>query len=553
MPWPTATDYVEAIQYPRTCFKDNDLQDGTPALDRLGMPFVSSGQFAYVFKLKHATGKASAIRCFRGLIGGREQRYQAIDKHLDSVSVSSLASFEYDSNGILVGPNRFPILVMEWIDGPTLDVYIEAALQNRSMLQHLSDEWIRIVKGLRTAQIAHGDLQHGNIIVQNGALRLVDLDGMFVPSMSHLNSIELGHRHYQHPRRDELFFNCDLDNFSALVIYISLISIAERPELWKIFHDENLIFTRPDFLSPHNSRVFQEIKKMGGEPKRLVEILEKACQAAPSAAPVLPDLVSPVSKLPSWMRESVGVAILTKTREVIPGSPLSGAISKPGASTGVSSIPVPPSTLGAGANRNISLSSSHPSATGSLPLRLQKTDWRAVRIETLSTAFGFGMMGILLVWAWFPLLNGIYRDIGLRSNSESLTLWTYVVGCVGFGFARAYLKARKPGSQPISYSSSSVPARPATPVSSPPFTYSPAPTRNPIPTRYSTRKRRRATRYTGSIPAQAGSVVGSRARLIYHRPSCEWAEKMSIRNKITFASPADAQSAGFRACGVCLP
>ena len=92
MLWPTATEYVEAIQHPRTCFMDQDLQDGTPALDRLGMPFVSSGQFAYVFKLKHATGKASAIRCFRGFMGDRERRYKAIDQQLDSVAVPAVAS-----------------------------------------------------------------------------------------------------------------------------------------------------------------------------------------------------------------------------------------------------------------------------------------------------------------------------------------------------------------------------------------------------------------------------------------------------------------------------
>ena len=204
-------------------------------------------------------------------MGDREQRYKAIDQHLDSVAVPAVASFEYDSTGILVGSNRYPTLVMEWIDGPTLDVYLDAVIQNRSVILNLADQWIKVVNSLRAAKIAHGDLQHGNIIVQNGLLRLVDLDGMFVPSMSQMISSELGHRHYQHPRRDEFFFNCDLDNFSALVIYLSLITLAERPDLWKKFHDENLIFTRADFLSPSNSIVFSEIRKIGGEHKRLAE------------------------------------------------------------------------------------------------------------------------------------------------------------------------------------------------------------------------------------------------------------------------------------------
>jgi hypothetical protein len=73
---------------------------------------------------------------------------------------------------------------------------------------------------LRDAEIAHGDLQHGNIIVEHGHLRLVDHDGLFVPEMAGWTSSEVGHQHYQHPARDAAFFNKHLDNFSAIVIYL---------------------------------------------------------------------------------------------------------------------------------------------------------------------------------------------------------------------------------------------------------------------------------------------------------------------------------------------
>ena len=205
---------------------------------------------------------------------------------------------------------------------------------NRSVILNLADQWIKVVNSLKAAKVAHGDSQHGNIIVQNGLLRLVDLDGMFVPSMSQMVSSELGHRHYQHPRRDKFLFNSELDNFSALVIYLSLISLAERPDLWKRFHDENLIFTRSDFLNPSNSIVFSEVRKIGAEHKKLVEVLEKACQSPPAMTPALSDLAAPVSKLPSWMTQPVGAVVATKTRELIPGQALSAA-----SSSGVVSVP----------------------------------------------------------------------------------------------------------------------------------------------------------------------------------------------------------------------
>lgn len=554
MPWPTATDYMEAIQYPKTCFKEQDLQDGEPALDRLGMPFVSSGQFAYVFKLNHPAGKSSAIRCFRGFMGDRERRYQAIDRHLDSVAIPALADFEYNAEGILVGPNRYPILVMEWIDGPTVDVYLETGLQNRAAILHLADQWIRVVKGLRTAQVAHGDLQHGNIIVQNGTLRLVDLDGMFVPSMSLRNSSEIGHRHYQHPLRDQFLFNNDLDNFSALVIYISLISLAERPDLWKRFHDENLVFTCHDFLSPSSSPAFAEIKKIGGEHKRLAEILEKACNSGPSKTPALSDLVAPKSKLPSWMVEPAGVVIPTKTREVIRGQARSSAapsstVSSPavttapsgGAPSGTISSPAGtpawwqskrPAT---GQPQPVQQAVAHTQGAPSAPQQPTQIDWRRVGVSTVSKTLKFGLIGLLLAGAWFPLLNGVYGDLGFQAHSGALTICTYIFGSLACGFLMALWSQRR--------------ATSPTPATSPSYS-SP-------PTQY--HRTRRWSRPGGwlisprSTPLQSGSVIGSRARLIYHRPNCEGARKISTRNRVFFASAAAAQSAGYRRCGVCLP
>src|SRR6266850_2434415 len=176
--WPSANEYMEAIQNPRIAFSDAVLRDGVPAITRLGMPHVASGNFAYVFKLKLNSG-ARAIKCFRQFLGDRERRYVAIDKHLDTQPLQVFAQFEYDAKGILVAGRRYPVLVMEWLEGPTLDVYVDAALdqgRGREALTTLAAEWARVVKQLDDGGVAHGDLQHGNAIVTTTGLRLVDLD-----------------------------------------------------------------------------------------------------------------------------------------------------------------------------------------------------------------------------------------------------------------------------------------------------------------------------------------------------------------------------------------
>ena len=320
--WPSARYFTEAIQCPSVCFSHPLLRNTLPAVDRLGMPLVTSGQFAYVYKLKSTNGSGDfAVRCFRGYLGDRDQRYRSIQEHLLDSPVAFLSEFSYAPQGILVGGQRFPILFMKWIDGPTLDVYIGEMLHRADVLLHLADEWLRLLSTLRESGIAHGDLQHGNIIVEHGQLRLVDHDGIFVTKMTGWSASEVGHQHYQHPRREAQHFDLDLDNFSALVIYVSLLSLAERPALWREHHDENLLFTKADFADPASSDLFRKIKEVGPEHSRLADVLAEAAVGPPAAVPSLLDLVQAKQGLPSWMTAPVGIEAATKTREVVPSEP----------------------------------------------------------------------------------------------------------------------------------------------------------------------------------------------------------------------------------------
>lgn len=317
---PSASQYSEAIQNPGICFFQPSLRAGKLALDHLGLPLVMAGNFAVVFKLR-LPDRTCAVKCFCRFLGDRESRFIAIHKQLSSLKSSRLTGFEYLSHGILVGGKRYPVLLMEWIEGPTLNAYIDEVLTTNSFyqaLQSLAEDWCRVVKELEDCQIAHGDLQHGNIIVTQEGIRLVDLDGAFVPGLTGQKSAELGHIHFQHPLRTAEQFNSGLDRFSSLVIYLSIIAIAKTPSLWKRFHDENLIFKRDDFAYPSRSVLFQTLMANRGKVAQLAEILKKACLDSPSNSPRLSDLVTvpEQSKLPNWMHGSPPVVVVeTKTRE----------------------------------------------------------------------------------------------------------------------------------------------------------------------------------------------------------------------------------------------
>ncbi len=530
--WPSSREYVEAVQNPALSFQDPDLKTSTAAIDRLGMPFVTSGQFAYVFKMNSGNGKAQAVRCFRGGVGDREDRYQRINDHLNKVSAPYFASFEYDAQGIMVGGRRYPIQVMEWIGGFPLDVYLPNVLGRADVLKFLTDQWLKALASLRDGGMAHGDLQHGNIIVDdNNSLRLVDLDGMYVPAMAGWKSAELGHRHYQHPKRGVDYFDATLDNFSGLVIYLSLLSLKERPGLWNEFHDENLIFTKGDFENPRGSKLFAKIRAISADHRRVADALEKACGADPARCPSALDLItSTPSKLPAWMLQSPTVTVQQATREVKPGAVLptaAGTVSPAGNNAGISGQPTQRARAISGFQVAQSSSATQTGARITSPLSTR---------DVVRHGITYAFVGVFLIWLWIPLLRLPFVGLGASTQAATwLSVLTYLTACMGLGYRRARKEA-----QPMTF--------PSIPVRS--VTIQPPPASRPSPRPTVTF---RSTTATSPAPVAQMSLVGSKIRLIYHKPTCKWGAKISYRNRVQFRSQADAKVAGYRACSVCSP
>jgi hypothetical protein len=217
------------------------------------------------------------------------RRYQAISQYVRGKSLSFLVDFEYLEQGIRIAGMLYPIVRMEWVDGFLLHSYIERNLNSPDVLHQLSFEWRSVVNGLQINQLAHGDLQHGNIIIAQGHIRLVDYDGMFVPTLGGNPPEEIGHRNYQHPKRAAQDYDIYLDHFPALVIYLSLRAIAIEPNLWSDFHyDENLILKEDDFKSPGQKPIWKRLRQSSDEEvRRLTDVLEGSCRGPVSGVPSL--------------------------------------------------------------------------------------------------------------------------------------------------------------------------------------------------------------------------------------------------------------------------
>jgi hypothetical protein len=263
MPWPTPQDYNEAIQNPHLNFDDPELKAGQPALNALGLPRPITGQFASVYRMQ-CGHREWAIRCFLREFHDQQQRYTAISQHLTTAQLPYTVTFAFLPQGIKVRGQWYPILKMEWVQGDSLTTYIQKHLGNPATLLILADRWIAMMRALRQHGIAHGDLQHGNVLVVNGDFRLVDYDGMYVPALQGRQSHELGHRHYQHPQRTATDFGPFLDNFSAWVIYVSLMMLSIDPSLWQRLDagEEHLLFRREDFESPRSSQPLSMLQRL---------------------------------------------------------------------------------------------------------------------------------------------------------------------------------------------------------------------------------------------------------------------------------------------------
>lgn len=295
MSWPTPQEYNEAIQNPHLNFADEELKCGLVELNQLGLPHPSTGAFASVYRMK-CEDRDVAVRCFLQSISDQPTRYKVLSDKLHAIRSDLFVGFEYVNHGILVRNAWHPIVKMEWAHGKTLDSYIQAHHQNPETIEKLLRTFEEAYNQLQVAGIAHGDLQHGNVIIDDaGKLRLIDYDGSFVPDISSLGSNELGHPNYQHPGRSKSLFAPSMDNFSAWVIQQSLQAVALDSELIRRLHgcEECIILRHIDYAQPSRSAAFHilEASELEGV-RECGRRLRSLCALSPDAIPPLGNLHS---------------------------------------------------------------------------------------------------------------------------------------------------------------------------------------------------------------------------------------------------------------------
>lgn len=330
--YPLPDEYARAVQAPGLCFEHADLRAALfLAPPGSSVPRPAAGANAVVFRAR-VGDRDEAIR-FLTREGPARERYDALEAARSFNGLTgSFPTTRWIDPGIRIQDRWWPLIRMDWVEGTPLDLHVEELVENddRPRLRALASSWRRFVERLQTAGIAHGDLQHGNVLVDAvGDFHLVDLDAVWLPSIEHLGPpSESGHADYQ-PIGGVRGWGRYMDTFPALVIHLSLMALSHEPRwLWETYWTEqNLIFSKADYEPPFTTPIWDDLDAFGDdEIKRQSVRLQEACASgAPLNCPLEAVLSVPAGsgtstgqRIPDWWTE-IGKASQRQT--VPPAAP----------------------------------------------------------------------------------------------------------------------------------------------------------------------------------------------------------------------------------------
>ena len=275
---PTIPSIRTSVENKNVLVLDEHARNGTFKRDARRRLIAYTGGFSVVFPYETVGGEKWAFRCWHSDVVNSKKRYQTIAEAIKKSKLNFLCGFQYIDQGINVEGTIYPTTRMRWIDGVPIKDYICKNRNSKDLLVSLAEKFLKMTQALHAQSLAHGDLQHGNILVdKNNKLFLVDYDSFYCPMLRGEADTVTGLPDYQHPARSRnKSVSEKLDYFSELIIYLSILAIAKNPALvdkYKVEDADRLLFAKEDFSDLQQSEIYKDLQILGKDIKDLLGVL----------------------------------------------------------------------------------------------------------------------------------------------------------------------------------------------------------------------------------------------------------------------------------------
>lgn len=273
-------DYVSVLENHKGLFKSLNTKFSVQR-NSYGEIEVRSGNDACVFRL-NTNSNPLMLKCYIKEVAFLSDKYTYLNKiapqsdFIPKIKFLEKELFVYDNN--LLG-QWTDILVGDWLEGNLLSVAIDWAVRRNDLqsLMTLTLNFDRMACTLINSAWAHGDIKPDNIMVSaDNKLTLIDFDAMYFPGIESSCSGHLGTPSFQHPLRDETFFNRHLDDYSLILISVSLHALCCDLSLYTRFHSGDNIFLNPDEILAGNSPAYKELQTMWQDEDSVLRLMVEA-------------------------------------------------------------------------------------------------------------------------------------------------------------------------------------------------------------------------------------------------------------------------------------
>ena len=260
------SDIIVAIENKDHFVLDTFVKQGEFVKMTNGQPLRYVGGFTAVFPVE-VNREKWAFRCWHANMGNVRRRFETIANAISKSNAKYLCDFAYIDKGIIVKGMQYPTTRMRWVEGQTIKEYICANASDSQKLNKLAHSFKAMAMNMHKHGFAHGDLQHGNIIIDKyGSPYLVDYDSFYCPELKGEKDIITGLVDYQHPsRKTNLLSNEKLDYFSELIIYTSILAIAEKPSFvqkYQVADSDRMLFAASDYRDIKHSAIYADLRQL---------------------------------------------------------------------------------------------------------------------------------------------------------------------------------------------------------------------------------------------------------------------------------------------------